>query len=107
MKALAILYFDDMITVPLGKVIGDNATADVCDSMFRAAEGWELFETAPGVFTLRAEHMPAPLTVGGHGYRYIAVPIEAVDTEAPLTTKIDPDMFRQLSAVVPSKGKRK
>jgi len=83
LKALSILYFDDMITVPLGKVIGDNATADVCDSMFRAAEGWELFETAPGVFTLRAEHMPAPLTVGGHGYRYIEAPPVMPEKYAP------------------------
>jgi hypothetical protein len=85
---LALLRFDDMVTVPGGKVLGSDMVGDACESTFRAADGWDLDEVTEGVFTLRAAHMPAAFIVGGYGYSYFAAPVEVVDTEAPAPVQV-------------------
>lgn len=81
---LAYLAFDDMITVPGGRRLGEETIGDACESTFRADE-WELHETTQGVFTLRSPCMPKAMTVGGHGYRYLPFvePAPVVVVEAP------------------------
>lgn len=80
---LAYLAFDDMITVPNGRRLGEDTVGDACESTFRSDE-WDLREVTPGVFTLRSSCMTQAMTVGGHGYRYLpfAEPVASV-VEAP------------------------
>lgn len=66
------LHLDDMVVISLGKSVGtDQARVDLRDSSFHAADGWDIRETLPGVFSLVCEGMPEPVTVGGYGYSYV------------------------------------
>lgn len=89
---LAYLAFDDMITVPGGRRLGEDSIGDACESTFRAADGWDLRQTSEGVFTLRSECMLDAMTVGGHGYRYIPEPPEmrVVSVDGPSALTFDP-----------------
>lgn len=73
---LASVYFDDIVVIPGGK---DNGSGEglqpLRESSFHAADGWSItMLTAPaGVsFSLFREGMPAPVTVGGYGFSYVA-----------------------------------
>lgn len=83
---LSLLRFNDMmVTVPGGRMTGADLASDICESSFRAADGWEIHRVSQGVFTLRAEHMPSAYTVESAECGYFPAPIEPVDTEAPVT----------------------
>lgn len=81
---LAILNLDDMVVIPSGKRLGEDAFGDLRDSVFRAVDGWDIHETLPGTFSVSAPWLDEPVTIGGYGYTYTRAKVEPVDTEAPL-----------------------
>jgi hypothetical protein len=44
--------------------------ADSSEMTFHAADGWDIRETLPGVFSIWREGMDSPVTVGNYGYSY-------------------------------------
>lgn len=69
---IASLYLDDMVVIPLGKSVGtDQPRVDLRDASFHAADGWDIRETLPGVFSLVCEGMTEPVVLGGYGYTYV------------------------------------
>lgn len=82
--SIATLHLDDLVVIPGGKVLGSEHIVDLRSSSFLAADGWDIRETLPGVFSLNAEWLAAPVTVGGYGYSYTRASVEAVDTESPV-----------------------
>lgn len=103
---LAYLAFDDMITVPGGRRLGEDSIGDACESTFRAADGWDLRMLERGVFTLRSDCMTEALTVGGHGYRYVAELTRYV-AEAPDMRVVSVDGPSVLTFDTPPKGKKR
>lgn len=99
---LSVLRFDDMVTVPGGKRIGDNMVGDACEATYRAADGWEITMVSPGVFTLQSECMPEAFTLGGYGYGYYPAPPPAPDYVTPVVT-VDREELAQKYA----KGKKR
>jgi len=75
---LAKLTFDDTVTIYLGKDVGGgDAHQDLRYSSFRADDGWELDELAPGVFSVFRDGMTRPTMLGGYGYSYETLPAPA------------------------------
>lgn len=99
---IASLHLDDMVTVPGGKLMGEGLIGDLRESTFRSADGWDIRETLPGVFSLSSEWAPEPVTIGGYGYSYVRERVEPVDTESPAAVAATRE---QISVVVPH-GKR-
>jgi hypothetical protein len=71
---LSLLAFDDVITVPGGRLSGERDRADVSEQTFTEADGWDLHEVSQGRFTLQSACMPEAMTIGGYGYRYLPMP---------------------------------
>ena len=90
---LATLNLDDMVVIPGGKRLGEDTFTDLRDSVFRAADGWEIHETLPGTFSVTCAHMAEAVTIGGYGYTYTRAKVDPIDTEAPVPA--------------PAKGKRR
>lgn len=72
---IRVVHFDGAVTVPGGANYGEGAPrGDLRDQSFAAADGWDIREVLPGVFSLSREGMSEPVTVGGYGYSYITAP---------------------------------
>lgn len=93
---LARLDLDAVVCIHLGKSLGGAGEArhDVRDSTFTAADGWDIRETLPGVFSLHREGMPEVVTLGGYGYSYVrvALPPEPEDVSHGHDAQGDPAM---------------
>lgn len=82
---LVSLYLDDVIVVPKGKDLGGGSPrTDLRDSSFQAADGWQITQVSPGLFSLFTEGMPHAVMVGGYGYTYVPEPALEDETLALL-----------------------
>lgn len=85
--------FDGAVVIPGGADYGAGAPrGDLRDQSFDAADGWDIREVLPGVFSLNREGMPAPVTVGGYPYSVVRGPDPVVRvTAVGPTDGADPD----------------
>jgi hypothetical protein len=79
---IRVVHFSGAVTIPGGADYGAGAPrGDLRDQSFAAADGWDIREVLPGVFSLHRAGMPEPCTVGGYGYSVVTAPNPA-DVEA-------------------------
>lgn len=80
------VHFSGAVSIPKGANYGEGVPRGTLrDTSFTRADGWDIREVLPGVFSLSCEGMPAPVTVGGYGYSVVLEP-EPIIPE-PLATK--------------------
>lgn len=78
---ITALYLDDYVVVPASKNIGSgSALVETRSPVFERADGWDIREVLPGVFSLYREGMAGPVEVGGYGYSVVRVTVDEAPT---------------------------
>lgn len=81
---LRSLHLDDTVCIPQSKTVGDGPLHDTRDSCFHIADGWDIRETLPGVFTVTNDLMVGRIvTIGGYGYSYEREPVAEASEMPP------------------------
>lgn len=105
---LASIWFDDVVTIALGKSNGEGEPRqNLQETSFHEADGWDitLLGGPSGVhFALRCEGMPGPVFIGGYGHTYVT----AEDSLGDSSVAEHPVVNRAVgSSILPPPAKRR